>query len=322
MNDVTLTVYHLRFVVEAQNRIEFGPQGGAQLRGGLYDALRRQSCAASDGRHDPVQAEYCPVCWLMAREDYTAARGKDVPRAFTVQPPIDIARSYRTGEKFSFGLTLFGKAISLFPYIVLAVPPMGEQGVGYGHGRFTLHSVEAVQPLSGERQVLMSPGETIVRQPTLFIRAEHINTRAAQLSPKQLSLRFLTPTRLTADRHLVKTPVFSIVIARLLERLDILNQEYGTSGASTPWKILRTLASQVSLGQDRTQWLEVHSGSRRTGTYTPISGFVGEATYVGNLAPFREWLLWGQSIQIGKDTVKGNGLFEVVEVSGWQSFNI
>ncbi len=79
-----LKVHHFRFTAEAQTPVELGPQAGGQLRGALYDALRRQSCAAPGGVHDPGQAEWCPVCRLMAREDGQAARGKDVPRAFAM----------------------------------------------------------------------------------------------------------------------------------------------------------------------------------------------------------------------------------------------
>jgi hypothetical protein len=97
----------------------------------------------------------------------------------------------------------------------------------------------------------------------------------------------------------------------LLERFDILNFEYGNSAEVSPFAALTALADSVRLAEDRTQWIELRSGSRRTGRMTPISGFCGEATYEGDLSPFLSWLLWGQCIQIGKDTTKGNGMYEV-----------
>jgi hypothetical protein len=306
-----LHIYHLWFTLAAQNRIEFGPQVGGQIRGALYDALRRQTCSAPAGHHDPAQAEHCPVCWLMAREDWAAQRGKDIPRAFTVRPPTALA--YAAGEQVSFGLTLFGDAVELFPYIVLALPLMGQMGVGYGRGRFHLHTIEARNPLSQQRELLMSPGSTQVKRPTLAVTPERIQARAASLGGDYLTLRFLTPTRLTENGRLVKSPHFRTVMARLLERFDIMNREYGMGDpAPSPYETLVPLAENIQFVRDDTHWVEVYSGSRRAGTMTPISGFVGTASYHGDLAPFREWLLWGQSLQIGKDTVKGNGIYEVI----------
>ncbi len=307
-----LVIHYLRFTVEAETPIELGPQAGAQLRGALYDALRDQACAAPNGRHDPGQAGWCPVCWLMAREDPSAARGKDVPRAFAVQPPLDPIRYYRAGQRFSFGISLFGDAVTIFPYIVLALPLMGQRGIGYGRGRFILRHAEALDPLSGDNESLMEEGSRAVRQPSLAVGSAQISAQAVYLSADRISLRFLTPTRLTEGQSLVKRPVFRTVIARLLERFDTLSSEYGHSETASPWQVLTTLASRIRLAEDNTEWVEVHSGSRRRGNVTPISGFVGTATYEGDLAPFREWLLWGQCIQIGKNSVKGDGMYEVV----------
>jgi hypothetical protein len=45
----------------------------------------------------------------------------------------------------------------------------------------------------------------------------------------------------------------------------------------------------------------------------PIGGIVGKATFVGNLGPFRELLVWGELIHVGKSCVKGNGWYVIEE---------
>ena len=37
------------------------------------------------------------------------------------------------------------------------------------------------------------------------------------------------------------------------------------------------------------------------------------ATFVGDLAPFRELLAWGELIHVGKSAVKGNGYYKIVD---------
>lgn len=314
-NEAGLAVYHLRFLVEARDPIHFGAQAGAQLRGALYEALRVQTCAGEGIQHDPRHAEHCPVCWLMAREAPTARRGKDVPRPFTIRPPYGGITHYPPGTRFQFGMTLFGSAFRLFPYVALALPQMAKMGIGADRGRFELCAVEGVDLLTGRYEVLMQPGFRAVHQPKLWVTPNHIKAQAGRLSPHRLTLRFVTPTRLTEKSEPVRIPEFRIVIARLLERVDMLRAEYGGETITSPYDLLTAAAHKVNLVKDCTVWQEIRSHSARTGTNSPISGFIGEATYEGYLAPFLPWLLWGQCVQIGKDTVKGNGVMELVEIS-------
>ena len=75
---------------------------------------------------------------------------------------------------------------------------------------------------------------------------------------------------------------------------------------------LQALADRVRLLDAQTEWVEVWSGSSRTGRETPLSGFVGRASYTAPLETWRPllpWLLWGPVVQVGKDVVKGNGVF-------------
>jgi hypothetical protein len=314
-----LAIHHLRVTVEVLTYMTLGEGAGSQIRGGLYRALQMASCAAPGGYHHPDQATLCPVCWLMAREEPVATRGKDIPRAFTLRPPEVTFRAtatqFRPGDQFSFGVTLFGEALHLFPYIVLALPPMGQNGLGAAaRGRFRVVSLTDCDLVTGATNVLLAPGERSLRGlPQYAVTAEQVRRTALALPSDSLTLHFLTPLRLIKDRHLVKHPDLRTILARLLERLDTLQGEYGTDKSlRSPWEHLTALASTCAVSHDRTEWVEVWSGSRRTETLTPISGFVGEATFTGDLAELREWLLWGECIQIGKDTVKGNGLYRVV----------
>ncbi len=79
-------------------------------------------------------------------------------------------------------------------------------------------------------------------------------------------------------------------------------------------QFLHALATRVQLVESQTRWVEVWSGSTRRGTPSPMSGFVGRAVYAASREvwrPLLPWLVWGQLAQVGKDTVKGNGVVEV-----------
>jgi hypothetical protein len=207
--------------------------------------------------------------------------------------------------------------VRFLPYFILAVPEMGRNGVGAGRGQFALRSVTAIDPLDGQDQIVLAEGESLVHVPDRLISAERVQQAAdGSVPPDRLQLNFITPMRLIDDGQLVKAPDFGVLFKRLLERLDELNQQFAGGGprAANEVSALQTLANQVRLIDAPTQWIELKSGSSRSGKATWLSGFVGPATYA---APFgvwralRPWLMWGAIAQVGKDVVKGNGVFEI-----------
>ena len=77
---------------------------------------------------------------------------------------------------------------------------------------------------------------------------------------------------------------------------------------------LPQLARQVQLVENHTQWMDLSSSSSRSGRETWISGLVGRAVYLAPVEIWQalgEWLAWAEIVQVGKDTVKGNGVVRV-----------
>lgn len=159
--------HRLRFVTEVQTTIELNEHQGSAIRGALFHAMRGRFCnnrEADECAACPLVTT-CPVATLLSTLRPGSERGRDVPRPYTVQPPIladsrrqlpvsgeQIARSkkegagscghpvedeygrlffhYRPGERFKFGLTLYAQALQLFPYVVLTVRTFEEGGIG------------------------------------------------------------------------------------------------------------------------------------------------------------------------------------------------
>lgn len=331
-----LTVLHLRFRVRALDPIRFGEQPGSAIRGALYGVLRDNFCSAAQGFGGPDHALHCPVCWLLALEDGGSGRGKDLPRPLMVEPPLS-GSTFAIDQEFSFGISLVGQAQKFLPFVVRAVEQMGKVGVGERRGRFQLCEMREYDPLLDVERSLLD-GRTL-RTPKLVISTPLITAAAENLAGDQVQLHFLTPTRLIDDGHLCKTAEPVVVIKRLIERCQSLTLGYGlwtdsvaggeaqttpqsrvsNKGVPSPlylaweetYKTLSEHAQTLTLAENLTQWVEVHSGSRRQQRTTPISGFVGSVRWHGDVRPLLPWLLWGQSVHVGKDAVKGNGWFRV-----------
>lgn len=118
------SVNQLRFVAEVAAPMRLPPHKGSSLRGGLFEALRSQFClspSACGGLHSTG----CPVCFLLAPVDPSAARGRDIPRPYVLRPPTDERTEYAPGDRFEFDLLTFGRALGHFPYALLGVQEMG-----------------------------------------------------------------------------------------------------------------------------------------------------------------------------------------------------
>jgi hypothetical protein len=326
--DFPLTALHLRMHCQATTPLDLdGSRAGMQLRGALGNVMSRAFC---DGdRAAPGHAEHCPVCWLLAANE---APGKE-RRGYALVPPHGLRVPLQTNDRFEFGLTLFASACRQLPYFLLAIPEMGQIGVGRGRGRFSLRSVEAINPITGDRQVALAEGEDVVRVPTLALTHADVLGEARCLiddvlaerdrdedSPLRVTLHFRTPTRLITDGRLAKTPDFGVLFQRLLKHLDDLAQQF----CETPWRRpydamqgLHDAANRVRMIDARTRWIDLESHSSRREASSPVGGFVGSATYLAPIDVWRvlmPWVLWGTVSQVGRDVVKGNGVVRIERV--------
>ncbi|GAB4282414.1 MAG: hypothetical protein Kow0080_36340 [Candidatus Promineifilaceae bacterium] len=316
-----LKLIHLRFDCTASTPLQLGGlYAGSNLRGALANVMSRAVCPETQRRGDPTpeHAAVCPACWLFAANLDPGS----VTRAYAIAPPYRPARQLQPGETFTFGLTLFGSGRQFLPYFVLAVMEAGKTtGIGsgrrQGNGRFTVNQITAIDPLRGQTQPLLQPGQTLVQMPQLVVDDTAVHHFIqTQLLPAQglLTVHFLSPTRLTEHKQQFKTPDFGVFFRRLLYRLDDLNRHFAGGERRDPDEVKQysELADKVRLVESHTRWHELWSSSSRRGGKTPFSGFTGTAVYhADNWQPFLPWLIWGQATQVGNVTPKGNGLYQL-----------
>jgi hypothetical protein len=317
------TVHHLRFEVEALTTLLLPAYAGPSIRGALFGALQRHFCPESQATAPSANHKaICPVCWLMATEKPGHNRGRDVPRPYTVEPLLasngEGWRPWRfePGQRFAFGLTLFAQALNLFPYLVVAMPLMGQAGLGIPlaenappnrkdwkrRGQFVLRRIDAINPLTGEVAPVMGEGQTMVQMPDVPMTSSGIAACSQVLLDRlgdegHVQLWYSTPMRLVEQKHLVKRPWLGPLFRRLLERLDALRSEYAGLPPVPDREHLPALADGVRPAQDFTCRIDLESGSRRLKRATPVGGFVGSATYQASRETWQTllpYLLWSR----------------------------
>lgn len=324
------TLYHLRFTVVATTPIHLEPFKGSALRGAWHTYMQKTFCSAPPhARTDPLHQEGCPVCYLTNRDT-----GPETRRPFTLQPPLSRQTGYEPGEIFAFGFTLFGNAQTLFPYVLLGWHEVGETlGLGHfipalrGRGRFRLLQVEAFDPHTDRRQIVYRrEAGRMVEMPAVAVTAESIAQRATRLAETLasgdglLTLRLLTPLRLIHEERLMHRFAFVPFFQRLLERLyataahfSAAAERFTPTALSEDVRQLLPVAQTVRVVTDRSHWWDVTGYSQRKGGPTHLGGLVGDVVlWAPDWKPLLPYLLWGESIQLGKNVVKGCGWYGLV----------
>ena len=329
---VPLEVHHVEFTLRATQTIQFHAFKGSALRGALASCLRRNLCPQWDGdQPDPIHASLCPVCQLLTQESGGEEIAGDVRRPYTLTPPLDTRTSYEAGETWRLGLTLFGAKIAYLPYLALAIHEMGKEGVGVRQkgkprGGFAVERIDAVHPLRGERLAMMRPGERMVHCQTLPVNHDDVMAESMRLaeqlrmSGNQLCVRFLTPTRINHGQHMLKTPEFFPFFKQVVLRVLDLCAQHGNGRPSVVLKNdLFPWMDAVRLVRNDTRWWDVKGYSRRLHQKQVLGGLVGSAVYhAPDWQPLLPWLVWGQSTRVGKNVVKGCGIFQLAVASSDQ----
>jgi hypothetical protein len=138
----------------------------------------------------------------------------------------------------------------------------------------------------------------------------------------EVTLRFETPMRLIENGGLVHQPRLGTLLRRLIDRAQALVEHYPIPAAPQPtqemwfgeWQKMSALGNSIDesgLLLDETRWINIESYSHARRGTTPIGGFIGQARWRINSPEVLAWLLWGQSLHVGKNVAKGDGYFHV-----------
>lgn len=173
----------LRFELEATSEIHLRHHKGSAFRGAFLHALRTDFCTNPSLRSCHVCSIHnsCPVCFLVSTTDDDNNRGVDTPRPYVIEPPLDSREVYYPRDGLDFNVVLFSRALSLFPYVIVAVRRMGELGLGASRGRFILREVWAVEPLAGLQQRVLRRGDDLVKVPNIPVEHDQVMEMATRL---------------------------------------------------------------------------------------------------------------------------------------------
>jgi hypothetical protein len=325
-----LRVARYRFSLTNASRIELSAFVGSTLRSAFGGVFRRLVCvtrvAVCDGCLLRNQCAYGYVFETSPPTDATKLSNyKDIPRPFVIEPPLTTHHSPLTtfvpGDNFSFKLVLIGRAIDYLPYFVFVFRELEKYGLGRGRkegqGQFQLHQVTALLPDHTESDVYDRARDQLT-DVDATITEQHILARVQQLTPippyshtPTLTIQFVTSTRLKFGGHLTSDFQFHHLIRALLRRLSGLMYFHCGSELDVDFRGLIQRAEKIEKISDTLRWQEQTRYSSRQKTEMQMGGFIGSATFAGDLTPFLPLLVAGEWVHVSKGAVMGLGQYRV-----------
>jgi hypothetical protein len=224
---------------------------------------------------------------VAGEEDYTrlfepkpAANGPsglaDLPRPFVFRAAHLDGRGVAPGEAFHFDVNLLTRDPWPVPHFEAAFRQLATHGLGPGRGKALLQAMDLA---------------------TLEFSFHPVPAR-------RVTVEFVTPTELKGG----ETSAFALLIARLRDRISNLQ-----GPLDIDYRALAHLARAVRITHSDLRQVKAERTSSRTGQTHALSGFIGETTYEGELAPFMPYLTIGQYTGVGRQTVWGKGQMRVHE---------
>jgi hypothetical protein len=221
---------------------------------------------------------------------------------FELEPIL--GRTIRADESFHFDLNLFDVHSPAVAYLVLAFGQLAREGLGPRRSRVELIRVTQLSE-TGE------PAATIFDTPSQMLQQGSEPLKLSLDAPadpvSRICVRFHTPTELKSGQRVAERPDFSILTARIRDRISTLRELYGEGPLAIDFQAFGERAALVRMTRCEIRQVEVVRRSSRTGQVHPIGGFIGEAEYEGDLTEFVPFLRAARWTGVGRQTVWGKG---------------
>lgn len=320
-------ITHIRFELRAETDIQLRQNGGAKIRGAIYNRLAQFCPFCFSNQYLPEHWHYCPVCRVIGQHP-NGRFGGTAPKAISIQYTGDT--TIHAGETWHFDVFLAGNQDKFIPYLIEAVRQFAS-GVG------------GIDPRTGKRGCAeLLAAKSIYTNYTDDVIVYSKNSEKIKIPPKialaniseiaiisnsnilewnnctKMRLIFLSPVQIVENetiwRHFNN---FRTFFHRLLDRIADLNRLYG-NGEVIPTKSLLHLANRVKVVEDNCRWLAAPASCNvRDKRLSPTSGLSGDVVIEAKASVVRQlypYLYIGQMTGVGKTVSKGNGIFRIFSV--------
>ncbi len=179
---------------------------------------------------------------------------------------------------------------------------MGNKGLGENRARLKLMSIK-----QGNRIFYAGEDNTIKSD----VKKQELKIINPIKPINKIKIKSLTPFRIMYQGKLAQSLDFHILIRNLLRRIGLLSYFYSDKPFEIDFNALINKAEKVRTLTSSLAYQDLSRYSTRQEQRIPMSGYLGEITYQGNLTEFVPYLKIGEKIHLGKGTVFGMGKYKM-----------
>lgn len=308
------------FTLVAGNEAKLPLYKGSTLRGALGHAFKRLVCRNRHG--------LCPKCMFISNCAYayvfetpsssveTHLNQLFIPHPFLIEPPTDGKQVYAPGDRLEFVLLLIGKGLDYLPFFIASFDHAAARGLGASRTSFALIGVDQVY--GGLRIPVWRGGTCLVTYPRPEELVDAAGTTSwtgeidGGITCQRQNLFFQTPTRLYKGGRPARSIEFGLLMRSIFRRLDLLGRAHGGGPLNLPFRELLEQAGAVSFVEYDLVWTDWSRFSERQGKHVMMGGYVGRATFIGNIDSFLPYIRMAEVMHVGKGTVYGMGKMQVL----------
>jgi len=305
-----------RFYLHPLEPIILSNYKGSALRGGFGCLFKKVVCIDYNRSCERcVLKNKCAYAYIFETpfpqnlEEKTKFKIAYPPHPYILEPPFNSQVIFNPDHEFTFNLILIGKGIEYLPYFISVFEELGKSGLGKGRGRYKLVRIENIK------------GETIYRYGQLENKINQIDFQdifnqyhgVEFNNYSQITIHFLTPTRIIVGEKLVQEVNFKIFLTNLVRRISLLSVFHGSEKLVFDYLNLLQDADMITTTEKHFRWCDWERYSSKQERRMKLGGFLGNISFGGELKRFLPFIKLGEYIHIGKLTSFGFGKYEIVE---------
>ena len=225
--------------------------------------------------------------------------------------PSSHPRELCSDDRFSFSIKIFGNACDHLQTVIEAVRLVGRKGLGRQQARFDITRVLCCE---GHRNWVLfdqtMDWRNVYYPLATGLGAFRPGTTARPV--REISLKFLTPTRLIHRGERVTSPSFAVILKALARRVDGLLRVHGGTELMLDSTAQLGQADEIACIHRDLTWCDWERNSNRQKRRHLMGGFTGTVTYAGGFE--KEWLDLlgaGQVVHLGKASTFGMGCYQL-----------
>ena len=302
------------FNIRPVEKLIVGKFYGSTIRGGFGYSFKKIICVFRNKQNcsDCILKNECVYSILFESKLQNKEAGlktKDIPRPYVIDTYLKRKKIYSQEELFPLNMILIGKSIKYLPYFLLAIQKLGEEGFGYQRKKFIVEEIVQKYP---HQKTIYNVRENTLNEPDEGI----LNLAQSDDTGDELTIKFITPTRVKYNGTLVSIIEFHHLIRSLIHRITFISEHWCDYRIEYDWKNLIKEAEDVKIKKWKTKWFELARYSSRQKTKMNMGGIVGEITYKGNIKEFFPLIKLGSYLHTGKNTTFGLGKYDITCENG------